>query len=405
VAPAGRRRCDRGRVPGQHFRALREAGAGVRNAPTSIEPSQEVTMLTRRALHMVVAGLAVAGCATDADGPVTAELPAGEALLMGQPSCGEAARRLGRDLGRHELRAPLGEPGELSLDEVNRVVIASESGRAIDWRADVGIDAVLVYGGRRTQAYVYDPEAREDTGLTAPATKLGVAPPVSEVVFCYDHELTFGEVSAKTAMIRTHRWSLSLEPEKVDITVPAGVVKAMTFHAAVAPTGVVDSAWTAHGEAVLANPTHAPVEVIALGDRAHELPVKVVCKGAPPFFVPAFGSLTCDWSVALPDGAPRTLVLEAQTRGEVGPAVVAVPIDLASAEVDLHDAKVWLWDYHAGFVGVTGEARVFEYELPLGPYAYCGSVGIFVDSATLYGHDTGRRVEARTWVRVKVPCE
>lgn len=197
---------------------------------------------------------------------------------------------------------------------------------------------------------------------------------------------------------------MELSPERTDITVPVGVVKAIPFRAAVTPSGSTYSGWTAHGELVLSNPSPLAVEVIALGDRAHELKLDLVCKDRPPFVVPAFGARTCRWSAALPDGDTRTLELEAVTRGEVGGAVASLPVEYGGAVVTVRDGKAWVWDQHAGFLGVTAEARVYDFEVELGPYAWCGSEGVFLDSATLYGADTGRRVEARTWLRVKVPC-
>ena len=368
-------------------------------------------MLTRKILFMVVGAVAVAGCATDADGPATAELPGGDALLMGNPSCAEAARRLGRDLGDHETRAEIVALGdklapsvEVRLDEQNRVVLSSDDGRAIDWHSDVGLDAVLVYGGRRTQAYVYDPEAREDSGLTAPRSKVDGAPPVAAVVLCHDEELLLGSVTSHASLVRTTRWGAELVPEHASVTVPAGVAKAVSFRATVAPTRTVDGGWTVRGEAVLTNPTHAPVEIVAVGDLAHALPVKAACGAAPPVFVPAFGSLPCHFEVRLPDGMPRTLELEVVTRGAVGHAVAAVPIDFDGAEVTRRDARAWVWDDHAGFLGVADGARAFHFEITIGPYVYCGSSGVFFDGLTMYGGDTGARTGARTSLVVKVPC-
>lgn len=364
-------------------------------------------MLRRTVLSMLVAGVAVAGCATEADGPAPAEVPAEEALLMGNPSCAEVARRLGRDLGNREVRAPAAELGELSFDARHQAaVVVAADGRAISWSADVGVDAVLVTGGRRTGVYLYDPEARAGRGLTVPHDKRAEAPPITDVAFCYDHELAFSSLSARTSVVRTQRWALELAPESHEVTVPAGTVKLVPFRLVARPNGSRYSGWTARGALELSNPSPDPVEVVAIGDPFHELKVSVGCKRGAPFVVPAFGSLTCPWSLPLPDGWARTIELEAVTRGDVGGAVARIPIDFGAAEVIVRDGRGWVWDEHAGFLGTVDDeqARVFDFDVKVGPYAACPAEGVFMDSATLYGHDTGARVEARTWLGVKVPC-
>lgn len=363
-------------------------------------------MLTRKVLSMVVAGLAVAGCATDADGPATSEVPGGEALLVGNPSCAEAGARLGRKLGNREAAIAITAPGswELRLDEQFRVLLASQDGRSVDWAADTGIDAVLVVGDRRTQAYVYDPEGLVDAGLTAPEAKFGGVPRVTGVVFCYDYELTV-TASARTSLVRTTTWGLELAPEKVDVTVPAGHVKLVPFVASVFPTAVIDSSHAVRGTLRITNPTNAPVELLAIVEPMTKAPLRLFCpKAPPPTSVPAYGAVVCGYSMSLPGGAPRMLTFEAVTRGTVLGGHADVPIDFRAGDVVTRDAKTWVWDDHAGFLGVADGARTFAFELPIGPYEYC-AVGIFMDGARAYGGDSGKRVEARTWLRVKVACD
>ena len=64
-------------------------------------------MLTTKLLHVLVAGAAVAGCATGDDGVVTPIIPSGDDIVMGNPRCAEAAARVsiavsvfGRGAGR-----------------------------------------------------------------------------------------------------------------------------------------------------------------------------------------------------------------------------------------------------------------------------------------------------------------
>jgi hypothetical protein len=355
---------------------------------------------------MVVAGLAVVGCATDADGPVTAELPAGDALVMGNPSCAKVGARLGRALGRYEARLAVDGDGAWSdtLDGLNRIEVTSEDGRTIDWRADVAMDAVLVVGRYGVQAYVYDPEAVEDAALTAPAFADGRLRPVTAVVFCYDHELRV-TATARTSFVRTTTWGVEVAPEKVDVTVPAGHVKWVGFVASAFPTGTLDSNHVVRGTLAITNPIEAPVELLAVVEPMSKAPVRLTCGKARLPMTLRYGTTVCSYSLALPGGVPRTLVLQARTRGMVDSGSVEVPADFAAADVVVRDARAWLWDSHAGFLGIADAARTFAFELPIGPYAYCPAVGIYIDSVRLYPGDSAKPVEARTWLRVKVPCD
>lgn len=76
-----------------------------------------------------------------------------------------------------------GGPGPLEF------TVENSDGEVFDWKANMGVDAVIVKGGNQgANVYTYDPEATADTRLRSPDNTSGNVPQVSHISACYDVE-------------------------------------------------------------------------------------------------------------------------------------------------------------------------------------------------------------------------
>lgn len=160
-------------------------------------------MLTRTLCSFVaVAGVAVAGCATELTEPLA---------LQGGARCPDVAELAGLDLGNREVRIERPVPGHYHLDVANpeafalapadrgtRVPWAPELaspaevtltpaswGTHLEWAAELGVTAVLVDTGDLTVAHVVDPAVTGwDLALEATPRPQRVRP--FGLVFCLD---------------------------------------------------------------------------------------------------------------------------------------------------------------------------------------------------------------------------
>ncbi len=72
--------------------------------------------------------------------------------------------------------------------------VENSDGKTFDWKANMGVDAVVVKGGNRgANVYFYDPEETADQRLRSPDNTQGNQPAISHISACYDTEATQDE--------------------------------------------------------------------------------------------------------------------------------------------------------------------------------------------------------------------
>lgn len=363
-------------------------------------------MLTRKVLSIVlVAGGVVAGCTADpmgTDAPyVTGKEPV---VVMGNPSCADVAELLSLDLGDFELRIDPPVTGRYLLDDVNHFYLALTDGEHADWSASIGIDAVLVKGGPGARVYLYE-EATAGAGLTAPTNPANGQPyGISHVDVCWDYELAVSK-TAETMLHRTWSWAIDKSAPAEALALEPGEVVRVPYTVAVSRVGAIDSDWGVAGVVTITNPAPFAATVVAITDDVGGLPVPVECARALPFTLAPYGSATCYYHAALPDGALRGNHVVVATTGPVDGGEAVALVDFATATVIERDACVEVSDDHVGWLGRVCADRTFAYDVAFGPYA-CGAAGTVVDTARFVTVDTGARGEDSWTVKVTVrPCE
>lgn len=160
-------------------------------------------MLTRTLCSFVaVAGVAVAGCATELTEPLA---------LQGGVRCPEVAELTGLDLGNHEVAIERPVAGHYQLDTGNPEAFAlapadwgtrapwtpelasapsvsltpAEWGTHLEWAAELGVTAIVVDYGTAAVAHVVDPSVTGwDLALEANPRPQRVRP--RSLLFCLD---------------------------------------------------------------------------------------------------------------------------------------------------------------------------------------------------------------------------
>lgn len=361
-------------------------------------------MSTRRLFQLLVAGVAVAGCATGDDEPVTPILPAVNDVAMGNATCAEVGARLGKDLGDFELQVEPAASGTFRMDDLNRVTVASEDGQYLDWSATTAIDAVLVHAGDTTTAYTYAGEAREGSRLSGPINPKTEEPyAIWRVDFCYDHELVVSTASS-ISLVRTYDWSVALTASKTRLYLDRGHTTTVSMRATVARDGWTDSEWLVRGAIAITNPAPYPARITGVGDRLGELPVRVTCPTKLPATLMPLTTLVCSYERALPDDGGRANQVIVTTEGyEVGEGTATAELDFDRALIKERDARVEVRSLHAGALGLTTGGR-FDYKVTVGPYTTCGATELFYEAASATTLDSGTVTAARVPIEVTVTC-
>jgi len=90
----------------------------------------------------------------------------------------------------HEYKVDPPRSGTYHLADGDHTVTATIDAKTIyvSWTARIGIDAVVVKGGRTANVYQYNPEARGDRQLHSPVNASGQFAQISHVSFCYDYD-------------------------------------------------------------------------------------------------------------------------------------------------------------------------------------------------------------------------
>src|SRR5690606_29552908 len=146
--------------------------AGVGSSPLSKGASMEEQTPRRRHVRPGVAAAAALVLGLAAAAPASAQQAEDFEEVRGNPTC-EDIQPDGEDWTELKVDPPdNGEHSDGTLT-VQLTIIDGEDGELLEWSSNIGVDAVIVKGGPNANAYFYDPEATEDSGLHAP---LGAGP-------------------------------------------------------------------------------------------------------------------------------------------------------------------------------------------------------------------------------------
>jgi hypothetical protein len=360
-------------------------------------------MKTLAVSAVLVLGTAILGCGAppvqtvgQSDNGVTVT------YVPGNPSC---------PAGFFEYKVDPPSSGTYNLpDGINSITITTD-GYYVDWSATLGIDIVLVKGGDNANMYTYDPEATSGSGLQSPPNTNTPDPDdpygLSHVTFCFDYEVMVTK-TASAAFKRTWSWDILKAADQQSIKLSTGQTFTMPYTVTVSATGYTDSDWSASGEIKVFNPAPMAATIEGVTDVVDGgYAATVDCGVSFPYSLAAGATLTCSYSVSLPDGTNRNNVAEASTSGDVGPGSGSATVDFGSAAIDGVDDCVDVTDDKYGALGqvCAGDApKTFGYSMNIGPYAVCGQY-TFDNTASFVTNDTGATGSSSASVAIDVPCQ
>jgi hypothetical protein len=187
------------------------------------------------------------------------------------------------------------------------VTMTVTDGTTIDWSSNVGVDAVIVKAGSAANVYAYDPPAESfgDTGLVTPDNSSGSPAGLSHIVFCYDVETAFEELTvtktADTSYIRTHGWSIakSVDPAEFFLYTDGSGDGTATYTVDVTYEGYVDSDFAVSGDITIENTGTLDAVITSVDDVLAGATIAVDCGVAFPYTLPAGDTLTCSYDEAV----------------------------------------------------------------------------------------------------------
>lgn len=129
-------------------------------------------------LGLVVAAVAALFVVAVSPSDTTLATHVDPVLVEANPQCS--------DVGQNELvRIDPVADGTFSVPGGSITIVVNSAAKTFDWTSTVGIEVIIVKGGRAANQYVYDPPAFADTGLHSPTNpKNGRFYGLSHISFC-----------------------------------------------------------------------------------------------------------------------------------------------------------------------------------------------------------------------------
>lgn len=249
---------------------------------------------------------------------------------------------------------------------------------------------------------------------TATIRETGQNDSASVIVNCYALAAT---KTAATTFDRTYKWNINKEADQSSLTLALNQSFLVNYSVVVNMTGYIDSNWAATGTITVTNPAPMDAELTQVTDKlTGNIPASVDC---PSQEVPAGGSLTCSYTVDLPDGTDRVNTATATQQNYsydkdgVGTAsgttnyTGSANVVFSSATITKFDQCIDVTDTYMGNLGsvcVTDALpKTFAYSRLVGPYATCGDYKVD-NIAAFVTSDTNTTGSSSWTIDVNVPC-
>jgi hypothetical protein len=263
---------------------------------------------------------------------------------------------------------------------------------------------------------------------TATITETGQTASASVTVNCYGLEVS---KTAETSFTRTYRWTIeksSNDPNGQFLTLNPGEVYANYPYRVTVDATFTDSDWAVDGTISVHNPapvaaTLTDVADAVVADAVDSVGASVDCGGVTfPYSLGAGKTLTCKYSLSLPNADPRentaTATLQNYSYASDGTPTESgttlwkgkANVSFASATMTEVDESITVTDTFAddfGTVtyGVDSLPKTFTYTRTFGPFGTdaCGEHD-FPNTASFTTNDTKTTGESSWNVHVTVPC-
>ncbi len=229
--------------------------------------------------------------------------------------------------------------------------------------------------------------------------------------------------TAETSFTRTFNWEIakSVAPDSWDLF--TGDTGTSEYTVTVTKTGFTDSDWAVSGQISVHNPAPIAATLTGVTDEVSGVgPASVDCGVTFPYSLAAGGTLTCSYSLDLPNADSRTNTATATLQNYdydehgVGTAsgttdfTGSAAVTFASATVTEVDETITVTDTFAGTLGtvtygVDTLPKTFTYPRTFGPFGTdaCGEHD-FPNTASFTTNDTATTGESSWNVHITIPC-
>lgn len=358
------------------------------------------TIITTVALGIPI----LVGCADDSTDLSTVAQLVG--IVEGGTDCAA------QGIGTHEFRIEQPVDGVYAIDAGNTLLFRYyDDTRTVFFytQSSLRMDGVIVHAGDESTVWEV-PEANgwPSLGALDPDSHEYIAP--DAVSFCFDYEL-FLNPNAYAHYGSRQGWDIAKTGYEADIILAEGSSVLAPYSVTVTPTTTTPTSLFFEGPVFVNNPTPYTPRIDAVTVMVGDLPATVTCPVALPYVLPAFTTLTCNFTVDVPDTADRLVYVDVASDGSVAVdrsletasfADHTTSTELVDECVAVHDDKVA--GSFLGTVCASEGTKVFSYTAEIGPYAACGPFDV-VNTAWFEGLDTGATGSASYTVGGLVPCE
>lgn len=339
---------------------------------------------------------ALVGCVDDGQPEVTT---AGFAVTIVPGGTGCVAQ----GLGTHEFRIEDPVDGVYAIDAGNTLLFRyyDDTNTVFFYtQSTLRMDGVIVHAGAESTVWTL-PEANgwPSLGALDPVTRAYID--ADAVSFCFDYEL-FLNPNGYAHDGSRQQWELAKTGHDAALVLADGDTFVADYSVTVTPTTLTPELLFVEGPVFVNNPTPYAPSIDAVTVLVGELEAEVTCPVALPHVLAPFSTLTCTFTVEVPDVSDRIIYVDVASDGSV-----AVDRSIETASFSSHtttheivDECVTVYDDQVAG-GVLGAAcasagpTTFTYSVELGPFA-CGPFAV-TNTAWFEGDDTGATGEA-TWV-------
>jgi len=252
---------------------------------------------------------------------------------------------------------------------------------------------------------------------TATIRETGQSDGASVTVTCYALEI---QKDAYTSFTRTYNWTIDKSGDQSALTLAVGQIFVAVNYTVAVDATYADSKWAAQGTISLHNPAPMAATINSMSDVVSGVGAVIAdCSVTFPYTLPAGGTLTCSYTVDLPDAASRTNTatatqqnysydyLGSPTAAGTTDYSASAAIDFASATINHVDECANVSDSYAGSFGTVcyagGVPKTFAYARNIGPYDICGNYTV-ESPASFETNDTYTTGSDGWSVSVNVPC-
>lgn len=331
-----------------------------------------------------------------------------EALPVQIVPTGTTCAQLG--YGAQEFRIDNPVNGEYSIDGANSLSFRyyDETETIFFYtNSTLRINAVMVSALGSTAVW----DTNGSTGWPSLGLYLGgVAQQPESVSFCFNYEL-FLNPNGYAHYGVSQGWSLAKSSTSDDLLLSLGQTYVAQYTVTVTPASTQPVSLFVAGPVFVNNRSPQTLSIDAVHVTVGELTAAVTCPGTAPYAVAPFTTLTCEFTVDVPDTADRPI--QVSVDGATGGLITVVSQEVASfadhtTSTHVFDRCVRVYDDHVageflGTVCATDGARSFTYNAAVGPFPVCGPFAV-ENTAWFEGIDSGAGDSASFTVDGNVPC-